>query len=177
MKFEINRSIEILERTPFVLASLLENISDEWSKQNEGADTWSPYDILGHLIHGETTDWIQRMDIILSEEGDKKFKPFDRFAQFNESKGKSLQQLIDEFKMIRQTNILVLKGKKLDEKDLQKTGIHPNFGNVTLENLLSTWVVHDLSHTAQMTRVMAKQYKNEVGPWKEYLPILSIGKV
>lgn len=173
MKYNIHTSIQILERTPVVIESLLKGISKEWSAHNEGPDTWSPYDVVGHLIHGETTDWITRMEIILGSQADKKFKPFDRFAQFEDSKGKTLPQLIAEFKRLRKKNIAILKRKKLKPADLKKTGIHPKFGTVTLEQLLSTWTVHDLSHIVQIARVMAKQYSQEVGPWKEYLPLLS----
>ncbi len=173
MKFNLKRSIEVLERTPFTVEALLKSISKEWSSGNEGTETWSPYDVLGHLIHGETTDWIARLEIILHDKGDKKFKPFDRFAQFEESKGKSLKKLISVFKALRKKNIKILKSKKLKAGDMQKTGIHPKFGTVTLEQLLATWTVHDLSHIAQITRVMAKQYREEVGPWQEYLPILA----
>ncbi|MFI5135299.1 MAG: DinB family protein, partial [Chitinophagales bacterium] len=125
-----------------------------------------------HLINGEKTDWIPRMKIILSKDGDKRFEPFDRFAQFKESKGKSLQQLIDEFKTLREKSIDELKKANLSDEDLEKTGIHPEFGTVTLKQHLSSWVVHDLGHIAQIARVMAKQYHDEVGPWKKYLTIL-----
>lgn len=172
MKFDLNRSIEVLERTPLVIEHLLKGISEEWIFNNEGGKTWSPYDIVGHLVHGEKTDWVTRMEIILLDH-DKKFAPFDRFAQFNESKGKSLETLIAEFKTLRKKNIMKLRLKKIESFDLHKKGIHPAFGNVTLQQLLSTWVVHDLNHIAQIARVMAKQYKTEVGPWMEYLPILT----
>lgn len=172
MKFQIDKAIEVLQRTPSVIDSMLRDISDDWAKNNEGGDSWSPYDIVGHLVHGETTDWIARLEIILSEGGEKRFKPFDRFAQFSESRGKSLNQLIDEFKDIRQKNIATLRSKNLDETGMNKTAEHPAFGTVTLRQLLSTWVAHDLGHIAQIARVMAKQYKTEVGPWTEYMPIL-----
>ena len=172
MKFDIDKSIEILERTPSVLFSMLYNISEEWSFCNEGVDTWSAYDILGHLIHGERTDWMARVDIILSDEQDKTFTPFDRFGQFQESKGKSMNQLIDQFVLLRKRNIEYIRFKKLTESDFLKTGIHPTFGKVTLAQLLSTWAIHDLNHLAQIARVMAKQYKSEVGPWSEFLRIL-----
>ncbi len=120
MNFTIEKSIEILERTPIVIEELLHGISDDWSNANEGENTFSPYDVIGHLIHGEKTDWIVRMDIILSGESDKKFQPFDRFAQFNESKGKSLKQLLQEFKVLRQKNIVTLKTKKLTKSDFEK---------------------------------------------------------
>ena len=173
MELDINKSIEILERTPVVIEEMLKGLSPDWVMNNEGPDTWSPYDVVGHLIHGEKTDWIPRLEIILSDKGDKKFEPFDRFAQFKESKGKKLQQLIDEFKELRKNGIEALRSKKLKEEDLDKTGIHPEFGIVTLRQLLSTWVVHDLNHIAQIARVMAKQYKQETGPWQAYLPILN----
>jgi len=172
MNFDLEKSLEILERTPRVLHAMLQNISNDWTARNEGGGTWSVYDIIGHLIYGERTDWIPRADIILSERPGKTFKPFDRFAQFEESKGKSLNQLLGEFKILRGKNIEYLHSRKLTIQDLDKTGIHPAFGNVTLSQLLSTWVVHDLNHIAQISRVMAKQYKAEVGPWIEYLGIL-----
>ncbi len=165
MNFSLEKSIEILERTPNVLNAMLQNISVEWTLNNEGEQTWRVYDIIGHLIHGEKTDWITRAEIILSEKPDKTFEPFDRLAQFDESNGKSLTQLLDEFKILRKTNIDHLRSKQLTDKNLEEKGIHPAFGEVTLSQLLSTWVVHDLNHIAQICRVMAKQYKTEVGPW------------
>lgn len=173
MNFNLNHCIEILSRTPAVLDSLLGGLSDEWIHSNEGEATWSPFDIVGHLIHGDKTDWIPRMEVILSDGPDKKFDPFDRFAQFEVSKGKNFRQLLDEFKALRKENIGILKSKNLGAQDLLKTGIHPEFGEVRLEQLLATWTAHDLSHLAQITRVMARQYTREVGPWKQYLPILS----
>lgn len=172
MKFSIEKSLEILRRTPVVIDTMLRGLSDEWTQNNEGPETWSPFDIVGHLIHGEKTDWIPRMEIILSDQSDKTFKPFDMHAHFTESEGKSLQELLDEFKTIRHQNIQNLKSKRLSEEDLDKKGIHPEFGKVTLRETLSTWAVHDLNHIAQISRVMAKQYQTEVGPWKKYLGIL-----
>ena len=173
MYFDINQSIDILQRTPDVLESLLENISDEWAFNNEGPETFSPFDVLGHLVHGEKTDWIARMEIILSNSDNKTFEPFDRFAQFEESKGKTMNQLLSEFKILRNKNIEILKAKNLIESDFSKIGIHPSLGEVTLKDLLATWTVHDLGHIAQITRVMSKNYKEEVGPWLDYLPILT----
>lgn len=172
MIFSLSQSIEILERTPHVLTALLQNLSAEWIANNEGEATWSVYDIIGHLIHGEKTDWIPRMEIILSDKADKAFEPFDRFAQFKESNGKSLHQLLDEFKSLREKNIAQLRFKKLGDANMIQIGVHPEFGEVTLVQLLSTWTVHDLNHIAQICRVMAKQYKEEVGPWQQYLGIL-----
>jgi uncharacterized damage-inducible protein DinB len=140
--------------------------------QNEGGETWNPYDIIGHFIHCEKTDWLSRMEIILSEKPDKTFEPFDRFAHFEISKGKSLDQLLEEFALLRQKSIEFLTSKQLTENELVSKGIHPAFGEVTLSQLLSTWVVHDLNHLAQIARVMAFQYKSEVGPWNAYLGIL-----
>jgi uncharacterized damage-inducible protein DinB len=172
MKFETNKSIEILERTPLTLYNQLNNISNDWIVNNEGEGTWSVYDVIGHLIHGDKTDWMERIEIVLSNK--KEFKPFDRFAQFEASKGKTVNQLLNEFITIRKSNLDKLKKLNITENDLLKIGIHPVFGSVTLSQLISTWVVHDLDHTAQIARIMAKQYKNEVGPWIEYLKVLKI---
>ena len=172
MNFSLSKSIEILGHTPGVLIAMLGNVSPDWTSNNEGGETWSVYDIIGHLIHGDKTDWIPRMEIILSHKPDKTFEPFDRFAQFEESKGKSLAQLLDEFNSLRQKNMEYVRSKKITDKDLEETGIHPVFGEITLSQLLSTWTVHDLNHIAQIARVMAKQYKTEVGPWIQYLRIL-----
>jgi len=173
MPFNLENSIQILERTPEVLEALLSGLSDDWTKVNEGGESWSPNDIVGHLLHGERTDWIARMEIILSEGPERRFTPFDRFAQFDESKGKSLEELLDEFKVQRKKSITILRSKNLDEILLNREGIHPKFGEVTLRQLLSTWVAHDLAHLAQIARVMAKQYKTDIGPWIEYMPIMT----
>lgn len=151
---------------------MLEGLPEEWLNNNEGEDTWSPYDVVGHLVHGERTDWVGRMNIILSDAEDKTFKPFDRFAQFEDSKGKTITMLLNEFAELREQNLNTLQKKGITEEDFGRTGIHPAFGEVKLSQLLSTWVVHDLSHIAQISRVMAKQYKEAVGPWQEYLSIL-----
>jgi hypothetical protein len=172
MNFTIDKSIEILERTPEVLHLLLSGLSADWITANEGENTWNPYDIIGHLIHGEKTDWIVRARLILSNQENKTFVPFDRFAQFENSKGKSLTELLDEFKALRIKNIAALKSMHIDDNTLNQKGIHPDFGEVTLRQLLATWVVHDLDHIAQISRVMAKHYNEDVGPWIEYLKIL-----
>jgi hypothetical protein len=140
---------------------------------NEGPETFSPYDVIGHLIHGEKTDWTARTKMILEYGNSKTFVPWDRFAQFENSKGKTLQQLLNEFALLRKENLAWLGSLDLSEADLAKKGIHPVLGEVTLKNLLATWVVHDLTHIAQITRVMAKQYKEEMGPWPEYFRILN----
>ena len=171
MHFDLTKTFEILERTPQVLHELLSGLPDEWIVNNEGEETWSPYDIVGHLIYGEYSNWMGRLDVILHK-GDKHFVPFDRVAMFKESEGKNLQQLLKEFTALRKNNLEKLRSLKLTEDDLDKTGIHPAFGEVTLRQLLSTWTVHDLTHIAQITRVMAKQYKEAIGPWIQYFRVL-----
>jgi uncharacterized damage-inducible protein DinB len=172
MKFDPDKAIEILSNTPSVLESFLNGLSDEWLFSNEGGDSWSPFDIAGHMLHIEKTDWMERLNVILFDE-DKHFKPIDRFAQLTVNKGKSIHELLNEFRRQREKNITSLKELALDADKLNSKGIHPAFGEVTLKQLLSTWVVHDLGHIAQISRVMAKQYKDETGPWIEYLPILT----
>lgn len=176
MKFDLKNSIRILERTPDVLYSLISELPEELIIANEGNDTWSSYDIIGHLIQGEKTDWIIRTKIILSDTPDNKnktFSPFDRNAQFYESKSKSINELLSEFKSLRLNNISMLKELDLNEKDFDKEGVHPDLGAVTLSQLLSTWAVHDLDHIAQISRVIAYQYKASTGPWIKYLRILN----
>ena len=173
MKYSINEAAQVLEKTPLVLRSLLTGLSDGWTLSNEGPDTFSPYDVLGHLIHGEKTDWVTRAKIILAFGISKPFTPWDRFAQYEESKGKTLDQLLDEFAAVRKENMQWFSSLNLTETDLDRTGMHPTLGEITLRNLLSTWVVHDLTHIAQITRVMAKQYKEEMGPWPEFFRILN----
>lgn len=173
MKFKLHEAIEILSRTPSVLEILLTGLPEDWIISNEGEESWSPFDIVGHYIHGEKTDWIPRMEIILGDATNKTFTPFDRFAQFENSIGKNLNQLLSEFKELRKENLLRLSSADLSEADLDKEGIHPHFGKVTLRQLLSTWVVHDLAHINQISRVLAKQYKDEIGPWIEYFSVIT----
>ncbi len=172
MEFDLNKTFEILERTPRVLQTLLQGISPEWSQHNEGGDTWSPFDVVGHLIHGEKTDWVPRAEIILGNASDKTFESFDRFAQFEASQGKTLETLLDTFAQLRAQNLNKLRAMNLSAEDLQKEGVHPQLGKATLKQLLSTWTIHDLGHIAQISRVMAKQYASEVGIWSAYLGIL-----
>jgi hypothetical protein len=179
MQYSLERSYEILERTPDVLTALLAGLSDEWVMPNEGPETFSPYDVVGHLIHGEKADWTVRTKMILKFGNTHTFEKYDRFAQYEESlptgqagKGKSLQQLLDEFAHIRKENMIWFKALNLTEDDLDRKGMHPVLGDVTLRYLLATWVVHDLTHIAQITRVMAKQYKEEMGPWLQFFRIL-----
>jgi hypothetical protein len=172
MKFNIQQSIALLERTPKVLRAMLSGLSEEWTHGNEGDNTWTPYDVVGHLVHGERTDWIPRTFIIMNDSDQKTFAPYDRFAQFEESQGKSMEQLLDEFDSLRTANLEQLEGFGLMDSDMNRQGIHPSLGPVTLKNLLSAWVVHDQGHIAQISRVLAKQYKEEVGPWTRYMTIL-----
>lgn len=173
MEFDIKEAIEILERTPKVIKEMLQNLSDDWLKSNEGGETWSPYVILGHLIYGEETDWIPRARIILRKGQTGKFDPFDRFAQLTIYNDTPLEDLLNKFRELRKKNIDELMSFKLTKKDLERKGIHPELGEVSLGQLLATWTVHDLNHISQIARVMAKQYHKEVGNWKGHLPILS----
>jgi hypothetical protein len=173
MIFSLGKSIEILERTPGVVTALLQGLSSEWLFNNEGADTWLPYDIIGHYIEGEKTDWIPRMRIILSNDDDKRFVPFDRFAQLKNDKNKPIDALLLDFAELRKNNIQELKEANLNGGKLNKKGIHPEFGEVTLRQLLAAWVDHDLNHICQISRVMAKQYKDEIGPWTKYIAIVN----
>ena len=173
LKYSLERSYEILDRTPAVLQSLLAGLPNDWVMPNEGPETYSPYDVVGHLIHGEKTDWTARTKMILEFDNTQTFVRWNREAMYEESKGKSLQQLLNEFASIRNENMVWFKALNLTEADLDKKGMHPVLGDVTLRNLLATWVVHDLTHIAQITRVMAKQYKSEMGPWPEFFRILN----
>ncbi|QMU66612.1 MAG: DinB family protein [Flavobacteriaceae bacterium] len=172
MRFTIHSTLEVLRQTPQTLGSLLKNLPEQWVFSNEGENTWSPYDIVGHLLHGEKTDWIPRLKKILYD-NNKLFNPFNRFAQFKHSREIPVSDLLSEFKNIRQKNLEYVQKLQLSEKDLLLTGIHPEFGKVTAKELLATWATHDLSHIAQISRVLAKQYKNEVGPWAAYISILN----
>lgn len=172
MNFELKQSIAVLERTPRVLRDTLGGLDSEWTDATEGPETWSPYDIVGHLIHGERTDWIPRARIILEQGANRRFTPYDRFAQFRESQGKTLIDLLDEFARLRAENIVTLSGWQLTDAQLALPGEHPELGAVDLRQLLAAWVVHDLGHIAQIARVMAKQYKKAIGPWTAYLPIV-----
>ena len=172
MEFEPTEAIAILQRTPATLNSLLRDLPETWLVQNEGPETWSPYDVIGHLIHGEGTDWIPRAKIILEHGETRAFEPFDRVAMFDESKGKSIGELLDTFARLRAENLRELQSMNLTPEMLDKRGRHPELGVVTLKQLLSTWVVHDLGHIRQVVRVMSKQYGASVGPWKAYLSIM-----
>lgn len=172
MTFNLQHSIQLLSRTPSVLTALLAGLPHEWVTTNEGPGTWSPFDVLGHLIHGERTDWVPRAKIILSEAADKRFVPFDRFAQLQNDQNQPIEALLAEFAALRAQNIAELTSLEIDAAKLSKTGVHPEFGGVTLQQLLATWTVHDLGHITQIARVLAKNYQLEVGPWRAYLGVL-----
>jgi DinB family protein len=167
----LDEAVAVLERTPSAVSALLDGAPETFVRATEGEGTWSPYDVVGHLVHGERADWIERARHILS--GDPRpFAPFDRTAQFRESEGKTLAELLADFKELRSRNVAELKGLNLGDGDLKRTGQHPDFGEVTLGQLLAAWVVHDLDHVAQIARTMAKVYTDAVGPWAAYLSIL-----
>ncbi len=172
MEFDLDKAIAVLSRTPATLATLLRDLPRDWIANNEGSDTWSPFDVIGHLIHGERADWIPRARIILQHGESRPFDPFDRFAQFEESRGKTLEELLETFADLREQSLQSLRDMNLGAAELALTGAHPALGRVTLKELLATWVTHDLDHIAQVARVMAKQYTSEVGPWTEYISIL-----
>jgi hypothetical protein len=172
MHFQLTDALAVLERTPGALRALLGGLPEAWTLPNEGPETFSAFDNVGHLIHGERTDWIPRARIILAQGESRTFEPYDRFAQYRESRGKTLAQLLDEFARLRAENLATLRGWRLGERELALEGEHPELGTVTLRQLLATWVAHDLGHIAQTSRVMAKQYREAVGPWRAYLPVL-----
>lgn len=172
MKFDLERSIEVLSATPKTLRAMLGGLSSNWTATSGDTEAWQPFDILGHYIHGEETDWIPRAKLILAQGDDRTFKPFDREAQFENSNGKQLHELLDELDRLRKENIETLRSWELVEEELDLKGMHPELGEVTLRQLIATWVVHDLTHIRQIATVMAKRYDEAVGPWKEYLGIL-----
>jgi hypothetical protein len=171
--FSIDEAVAILSRTPATLDALLRGLPDTWTVANEGGKTWSPFDVVGHLIHGERTDWIPRARIILENGEARPFDKFDRLAQFAVSKDRSLSALLDEFASLRRQNLDELRALDLTDDDLERRGTHPELGVLTLRQLLSTWVAHDLDHVVQISRVLARQYSDEVGPWRAYLRIIS----
>ena len=172
MTFKLTEAVEVLAHTPETLTALLKGLSPNWTKSTEGPETWSPYDVVGHLVNAEKMNWMVRVNAILNDSESKPFAPFDRFTHFETSKGKSLETLLNEFSNLRKQNIQALHNLRLFKNDFEKLGHHPEFGKVKLGELLATWVVHDLSHIRQIVRTMAKQYKSEVGPWQAYLSIL-----
>lgn len=172
MQFEVNEAAQILRQTPATLTSMVAGLPEAWIRANEGPGTWSCYDIVGHLIHGELTDWIPRARMILESGELRTFEPFDRFAQFRDDQTRPIKALLEQFTFLRSENLTILQNLNLGKDDLGRKGAHPELGAVTLGQLLSTWVVHDLSHLSQIGRVAGKQYAHEVGPWKAYLSLL-----
>ena len=173
MQFDLEKSIAVLERTPAVLRALLAGLANDWTAPNEGPETWSPFDVVGHLIDGEETDWLVRARIILARGDTRRFEPFDRSRHRQLNRHRSLEELLARFESLRRTNLAELRAMHVGPAQLALTGEHPDFGPVTLKHLLAAWVVHDLGHLAQIARVMAKQYGQEVGPWVPYLPPLT----
>jgi hypothetical protein len=174
-RFAMDEAAAILARTPATLDALLRGLPDGWIAATEGAGTWSPFDVIGHLIHGERTDWMPRARLILEHGERRAFDPFDRFAQFGASEGRRLEGLLDEFAALRRSSLRELEALQLTEADLDRPGRHPELGSVTLRQLLATWVAHDLDHLVQISRVLARQYAEEVGPWRAYLRVISDG--
>jgi hypothetical protein len=168
----LEESLAVLTRTPVALDTLLRGLPESWTTATEGPATWSPYVVVGHLIHGEKADWMPRLEIILNYGEERAFDPFDREAQFRESQGKSLSLLLDEFSLLRRDNLIRLDQLDLQPAQLNLVGRHPAFGPVTVRQLLATWTAHDLAHILQISRVMAKRYRQEVGPWAEYLSVM-----
>jgi hypothetical protein len=171
--FAIEEATAILARTPSTLDALLRGLPESWTLAHEGGETWSPFDVIGHLIHGEEVDWIPRAKIILTHGGARAFDKFDRLAQFSASAGRTLPNLLDEFARLRAANLRELDSFNLTNSDLDRVGRHPELGAVTLRQLLATWVTHDLDHVMQVSRVLGRQYSDEVGPWRAYLRIIS----
>lgn len=172
MDHNLSHTISLLSRTPASLNVLLRDLPEAWTLRNEGENTWSAFDVVGHLIHGERTDWMPRAKTILQFGDTKPFEPFDRWGQEQEVQGKSLAQLLDEFSRLRSENLTELRAMNLCPEDLERRGRHPALGLVTLSELLATWAAHDLTHLHQISRVMAHQYREAVGPWSAYLGVL-----
>ena len=172
MEAKLENTVALLARTPAALGALLRDLPDVWTSRNEGGDTWSVYGIVGHLIHGERTDWMPRTKWLLEFGESKPFERFDRLGHVHESQGKTLEQLLDEFARARSESLSELRGMGLRAEDLDRRGLHPVLGPVTLSQLLSTWAAHDLSHLHQISRVMAHQYADAIGPWRRFLGVM-----
>jgi len=172
MNFSLAKSVQVLQRTPAVISALLANLDEEWTTANEGENTWSPKEVVAHLILCEQSNWIVRAKIILADSPNRTFVPIDMSAHFDIANRHSLQELLDQFAALRKNSLDELNGFQLDEKDLMKTAIHPKLGEVNLQQLLATWVSHDLTHIVQIARVMAKQNKDHVGPFDTFLRIM-----
>lgn len=173
MDFDLDLSTDVLGRTPTTLQALLRGLGEQWVRGTEGPETFSPFDVVGHLIDGEETDWVPRARIILARGPDTRFEPYDRFRHWKRNANRSLSSLLDEFAQLRASNLETLRAWRLKPADLDLLGTHPSFGRVTLRQLLAAWVVHDLGHIAQVARVLAKQYRETVGPWVPFMPVLT----
>jgi hypothetical protein len=173
VEFNLSEAMEVLRRTPPVLGALLDGLPEPWVRGTEGPQTFSPFDVVGHLIDGEETDWIPRARIILARGPDPRFEPYDRFRHRRRNARRALADLLDEFATLRAANLAQLAAWRLGPAELELRGSHPTLGPVTLRELLATWVAHDLGHLAQTARVMAKQYRASVGPWVAFLPVLT----
>jgi uncharacterized damage-inducible protein DinB len=173
MDFDLDLTVEVLRRSPATLLALLDGLGEPWVRGTEGPETFSPFDVVGHLIDGEETDWIPRARIILAGGPAPRFEPYDRFRHRVRNAGRSLESLLAEFTRLRAANLALLQSWKLTGRELDLPGEHPSLGPVTLRQLLAAWVVHDLAHLAQVARVMAKQYGDQVGPWFPFLPVLT----
>lgn len=173
MNFQLDSAKEVLQRTPATLNALLSQLPEEWVLANEGPDTWTPFDIIGHLIHAEETDWLPRLKVLLHDGATGIFEPFDRFAMFEKSQGQTFNDLLRAFEQRRAVSLKELDALDLTPDLYERQALHPELGKVTLAQLLSTWVVHDLGHIAQIVRVMAKHYQDDVGAWRNYLSILN----
>lgn len=172
MQFDLEHGIAVLERTPAALTALLGGLSDEWTDPNEGPETWSPFDVVGHLVDCEETNWMVRARLILGDTPDRRFEPLDRHRHREADVGRTMAERLARFATLRTANLAALRSFDLRPDALRRTAVHPEFGTVRLEQLLATWVVHDLAHLGQIARVMAKQYRAAVGPWEAYLSIL-----
>jgi hypothetical protein len=172
MEFALETTAALLDRTPAALDALLRDLPDEWTLRNEGGDTWDAFDIVGHLIHADRTDWLPRARWILEHGEARAFEPFDRLGQEQASSGKSLGELLDEFAEVRARRLRELREMRLTREDLARRGLHPALGTVTLGQLLATWPAHDLTHLHQLARVMAHQYREAVGPWSAFLGVM-----
>jgi hypothetical protein len=172
MEFRLDEGLPLLQRTPDTLRAVLHDLPATWTEATEGPETWSAFDVIGHLIHGERTNWVPRIEHIL-EHGDRvTFTPFDREGMFVESKGRSIGELLDRFDQVRKQSLARVSALKLSDADLRRQGRHPEFGAVTMGQHMATWVAHDLGHVRQIVRVMARQYADTVGPWRAYLSIV-----
>ena len=173
MTFDLAETIQLLSSTPDALRSLLQSLPEDWARTSDEPGSWAPFDVIGHLLHGEETDWLPRAEIILAQAENTTFVPFDRFIQFESSKGKTLTELLDQFSLLRRRNLETMRSWQLSEAQLDLPGVHPELGPVNLRQLLATWAVHDLNHLRQIIVAIAKHYEHAVGPWKQYLSILN----